>query len=169
MVRIACIGGSTTESGWPELMEEYLNKTSESTRFQVFNFGIGWWSSIHSTVNYILNVIDFNPDYAIIHDNCNDHNYRGYPGLRGDGAHAYQAINIPPQEDLFLARLSVLYRITGIVMIFISRKYSGFLKPNYGMEQIALKLGKRFIYDPRDYIYLTETLIRFMPYLIRER
>jgi hypothetical protein len=155
VVRVACIGGSTTESGWPEIMEDFLNKTSPSVKFQVFNFGIGWWSSIHSTINYILNAIDFNPDYAIIHDNCNDHNYRGYPGLRGDGAHAYQAINIPPQEDIFLTRLSVLYRLTAISIIFISKRFSKIFEPKYGMEQIALKPGKRFIYDPKE-LYIFE-------------
>ena len=113
-IRIACLGGSTTEDGYPAMLEEYLNRAREGRRFQVFNFGIGWWSSVHTMLNFVLNVRDFHPDFVVIHDNCNDDKYRGFPGLRGDCAHAYRTMQIPGQADGWLCRFSLLYRIPRI-------------------------------------------------------
>jgi hypothetical protein len=143
-IRVACIGNSTVKD-YPQLLEQFLNQANPPSRFQVLNFGVPWWSSLHSTVNYILNVIEFNPDYVVIHDNCNDHNYRGYPGLRGDGAHAYQPYSIPTRQDVFWMRLFVIYRL---VIIYLSRKFPKFLKPHFSMEKIILRPGKKYTYDP---------------------
>jgi hypothetical protein len=143
-IRVACIGNSTVKD-YPQLLEQFLNQANPPSRFQVLNFGVPWWSSLHSTVNYILNVIEFNPDYVVIHDNCNDHNYRGYPGLRGDGAHAYQPYSIPTRQDVFWMRLFVIYRL---VIIYLSRKFPKFLKPHFSMEKIILRSGKKYTYDP---------------------
>jgi len=83
VTRIACLGGSTTEDGYPELLQALLNQQGGSGKYEVLNFGRTWWSSVHSMLNYVLNVTDFNPDFVILHDNCNDHHYRGFSGLRG--------------------------------------------------------------------------------------
>ena len=82
VIRVACMGNSTAVN-YPQSLQTLFNDVCPHTRIQVLNFGMGWWSSVHSTVNFILNVIDFKPDYVVLNDNCNDHNYRGYPGLRG--------------------------------------------------------------------------------------
>lgn len=145
-IRVACIGNSTLKD-YPQLLEQFLNQASSRARFQVLNFGIPWWSSLHSTVNYILNVIDFNPDYVVLHDNCNDHNYRGYAGLRGDAAHAYQPYSIPARQDVFWMRLFLIYRLP---ILFLSRKFPKFLKPHFSMEKIILGSGKKFIYDSHE-------------------
>lgn len=150
IIRIACIGNSTLKD-YPQLLENFLNQSNHQPRFQVLNFGIPWWSSLHSTINYILNVIDFNPDYVVLHDNCNDHNYRGYPGLRGDGAHAYQPYVDPTRHDIFWIRLFIIYRLP---LIYFSRKFPKFLKPHFSMEKIVLRPGKKYIYDPHEmYIF----------------
>jgi hypothetical protein len=149
-IRIACIGNSTSQ-GYPQLLEQFLNQETLQPRFQVLNFGIPWWSSLHSTVNYILNVIDFNPDYVIFHDNCNDHNYRGYPGLRGDGAHAYMPYAIPTRQDIIWIRSFLIYRLA---LIYLLRKYPKTFKPHFSMERIILRSGKKYIYDSRElYIF----------------
>ena len=43
VIRIACLGGSTTGSGYPQVMEKYLNdtKNEDSYRFEAMNFGLG--------------------------------------------------------------------------------------------------------------------------------
>jgi hypothetical protein len=145
-IRVACVGNSTLKD-YPRLLEQFMNQANLQSRFQVLNFGIPWWSSLHSTVNYILNVIEFNPDYVVIHDNCNDHNYRGYPGLRGDAAHAYQPYSIPTRPDVFWMRLLLIYRLP---IIFMSRKFPKFLKPHFSMEKIILGPGKKYTYYPHE-------------------
>lgn len=149
-IRVACIGNSTTVP-YPQLLEEFLNKACPQARFQALNFGLGWWSSLHSTVNFVLNVIDFNPDYVILHENCNDHTYRGYPGLRGDGVHAYRSLTIPGTQEIYWNRLFVLYRILAIL---VRRRYPHFILRHYSVERSILKPGKKFQYDPRElYIF----------------
>ena len=150
-IRIACLGNSTCTE-YPELLEQFLNKTYPRTKFQVFDFGMGWWSSLHSTVNFVLNVIDFDPDYVVLHDNCNDHNYRGYPGLRGDAAHAYHNLTVPPSMDVYWSRLFVLYRIAAAL---VRRRFPRFLRRHYSMEKSILNSGKKYQYDPKE-LYIFE-------------
>ncbi|MEN6350335.1 MAG: SGNH/GDSL hydrolase family protein [Syntrophomonas sp.] len=145
-IRIACLGNSTCAE-YPQLLEQFLNKTCPQTKFQVLDFGMGWWSSLHSTVNFILNVIDFNPDYVVLHDNCNDHNYRGYPGLRGDAAHAYHNLTVPPSLDVYWSRLFVLYRVSAVL---VKRRFPRFLRRHYSMEKSILNPGKKYQYDPKE-------------------
>jgi hypothetical protein len=151
-IRIACIGNSTTVD-YPSLLEQLLNKSCPQAKFQALNFGLGWWSSLHSTVNFIMNVIDFNPDYVVLHDNCNDHNYRGYQGLRGDAAHAYRTLSIPPTPDVYWSRLFVLYRIMAIL---VKRRFPNLIKRHYSMEQSILKPDKKYhLYNPGE-LYIIE-------------
>src|SRR4030095_14123746 len=71
VIRIAALGASTTADGYPAMLEEYLNAL-QSNRFEVMNFGQGYWTSAHVLVNFVLNVIDFAPDYIVIHQAAND-------------------------------------------------------------------------------------------------
>ena len=66
VIRIATIGGSTTANEYPNLMEGFLNKnfTSSQKQIEVLNFGMPFWTTAHSLVNFVLNVVDFQPDYA---------------------------------------------------------------------------------------------------------
>ena len=152
-IRVACMGNSTT-TAYPPLLEQFLNKACPQTRFQTLNFGLGWWSSLHSTVNFVLNVIDFNPDYVVLHENCNDHNYRGYPGLRGDAVHAYRPLTVPVAQDTYWSRLFVLYRILAILL---KRKFPKILSRHYSMERSILNPGnkKYDLYHPGE-LYIFE-------------
>ncbi len=150
-IRVACMGNSTTIP-YPPFLEQFLNKACPQARFQALNFGLGWWSSLHSTANFILNVIDFNPDYVVLHENCNDHNYRGYPGLRGDAVHAYRSLTIPGTQDIYWSRLFVLYRILAAV---VQRRFPTIIRRHYSMEKSILKPGKKYVYDPRE-LYILE-------------
>jgi hypothetical protein len=150
-IRVACMGNSTTVP-YPALLEQFLNDACPQTIFQVLNFGLGWWSSLHSTVNFVLNVIDFNPDYVVLHENCNDHTYRGYPGLRGDGVHAYRTLNIPGTQEIYWSRLFVLYRILAVLA---RRRFPTMIRRHYSAERSIMKPGKKFLYDPRE-LYIFE-------------
>jgi DNA-binding cell septation regulator SpoVG len=114
-IRIACLGGSTTADGWPWLMEDYLNKNNKDTtiKYQVLNFGMTSYTTAHSLVNFVLNVVNFSPDYVIIHHawNDNDGRLRGaLPGeFRSDYSHGLKSFESPFIIDLIPIRASIIY------------------------------------------------------------
>ena len=115
VMRIACLGESTTEDGYPAFLESYLNRTlqNDSLRFEVMNFGHAYWTTNHSLVNFMLNVIDFNPDYIVIHHGWNEERVRhlSFSEFRGDYSHAYKVFEIPKVIDRYPIRLSIIYRM----------------------------------------------------------
>lgn len=113
VVRIAALGGSTTASGYPLLLEEYLGAevASPDTTFEALNFGHGWYTTAHSTVNFVLTAVDLSPDYVVIHHGWNDRVARDAEGLfRGDYSHALKSFESPVIIDRVPIRLSVVYR-----------------------------------------------------------
>ncbi len=165
VIRIACLGGSTTADGYPECLRDYLSAANPSARFQVLNFGGMWWSSVHSTVNYVLNVIDYKPDYVVLHDGCNDHHYRGFPGLRGDCAHAYRLFQVPWTMGESLFRYSLIYRI---VRIALSWGIPSVFRRSMEMKQIGLEPGKSYNYVPAE-LAIVERNFRTIVVLAREQ
>jgi lysophospholipase L1-like esterase len=156
VIRVACLGGSTTADGYPESLQEFLARSAPGRKFQVLNFGSMWWSSVHSTVNYVLNVIDFKPDYLILHDSCNDHHYRGFPGLRGDCAHAYRLFQVPQTIGETLFRFSLIYRIG---RTFLSWLIPSVFRRSMEMKEIGLLPGKTYNYVPAE-LYVIDRNIR---------
>jgi hypothetical protein len=113
--RVACLGGSTTEGGWPEDMELWLNVgATPPSRFEALNFGMGGWGTAHSLINYVLNVVDFDPDVVVIHHAWNDFSSL-QPGaaLRGDYMHLQLEqggeLGLPTFERV--PGVSVIYRL----------------------------------------------------------
>ena len=80
VVRIACLGGSTTFSlnasdndhTWPAQLERILNEQHAPTRFEVLNFGTPGYCAIESFLIFALRGIDFAPDIVLVHDALND-------------------------------------------------------------------------------------------------
>ena len=113
VIRIAALGASTTADGYPAMLEEYLNArvAAQSNRFEVMNFGVGYWTSAHVLVNFVLNVIDFAPDYIIIHQAANDEHARAPEAeFRGDYSHYLKVFQPPRIWDRYILRASVPYR-----------------------------------------------------------
>ncbi len=113
VLRVAALGGSTTASGYPQMLEDFLSERGAAgvDEFEVMNLGIGWYSSAHSLVNFVMNVVDFTPDYAILHHAWNDHQARNATsGFRGDYAHALKHFHEPEIPDRYLIRASIWYR-----------------------------------------------------------
>lgn len=113
-IRIATIGGSTTANTYPPMLEKYLNQHLEHSMqsVEVLNFGLPYWTTAHSLVNFALNVLDFQPDYVVIHHAWNDSKYqRVDENYRGDYSHMLKAFETPSFiVDRYLIRASVLYR-----------------------------------------------------------
>jgi hypothetical protein len=112
-IRVATLGGSTTISGYPIHTEQFLNDSlATSGQFEVLNFGMTYWTSAHSLVNFILNVVDFAPDYAVFHHAWNDEKARNVPEalFRNDYSHALTYFHEPEIPDKWPLRTSVIYR-----------------------------------------------------------
>src|SRR5437868_518362 len=113
VIRIAALSASTTEDGYPAMLEEYLNAriAARSNRFEVMNFGLAYDTSAHVLVNFVLNVVDFAPDYVIIHQAANDQGARASEAeFRGDYSHYLKVFQPPPIIDRYILRVSVPYR-----------------------------------------------------------
>ncbi len=122
-IRIAALGASTTARGYPALMEKILNETVGSAcQFEVMNFGVTGWTSAHTMVNFMLNVVDFNPDYVIIHHAWNENKVRNYPDnvFKGDYSHAFTYFHEPEIADKIPLRISVIYRLLKIKFSVLS-------------------------------------------------
>lgn len=115
-IRIATIGGSTTHSGYPMILERLLNSRDDSIvsgNYEVFNFGLAWSTSAHMLANYMLLVRSFRPDILIIHQGWNDIAVRNIlPEIEAmpDYSHVFQAFSPPRPTDAWMIRLSGLYR-----------------------------------------------------------
>ena len=115
VLRIACLGGSTTAAKWPETLEQMLNtgdpESVERPRYEVLDFGQNGYSSAHLVVNFILNALDYAPDYVILHTGWNDSVMRGKGSeIRSDFSDVFKTFEYPTIRDRWAIRLSVLYR-----------------------------------------------------------
>jgi len=78
--RIICVGGSTTFSltepderrTYPQMLEDALNQTYKSPKFEVINAGTPGWSSAESFINFHFRLLDYKPDMAIVYHAVND-------------------------------------------------------------------------------------------------
>lgn len=117
VVRVACVGGSTTESGYPVQLEDYLNEhgVTEQVLYEAFNFGVSGWSSFQVSINFMLNVTDFDPDYVVIHSAWNDFDRQLDPCDRGDLMYIIGARGLEEGPGLlegWALHLSVIYRLS---------------------------------------------------------
>lgn len=118
VVRILCLGGSTTEGGadgsgvdaFPRQLELYLNHVTER-RFEVFNCGISGWTTAETLVAYFLLLQDFRPDVVILHHAVNDVAARLGAEFRPDYGHFRKVWETPRlgSLDRLLTRHSDLY------------------------------------------------------------
>ena len=112
-VRVACLGGSTTQYGYPAVMGELLNRQAGAggKRFEALNFGLSSYTTAHSLVNLVLNVVHLSPDYVVIHHAWNDEIVRDVVGgMSSDYSHAFDPFSAPAVPLRTLVRASVMVR-----------------------------------------------------------
>ena len=112
-VRVACLGGSTTQYGYPAVMGELLNRQAGAggKRFEALNFGLSSYTTAHSLVNFMLNVVHLSPDYVVIHHAWNDEIVRDVAGgMKSDYSHAFTTFSAPQVPGRLLVRASVMVR-----------------------------------------------------------
>jgi lysophospholipase L1-like esterase len=77
-LRIACLGGSTTEfkdksgRGWPERVESILRERLGTDSISVYNGGRQWYTTLHTLINYQANIRKMKPDVIVIMHTIND-------------------------------------------------------------------------------------------------
>ena len=112
-IRVACLGGSTTQRGYPLELEKLLNNHAAcSSSVEVLNFGIAGWTTAHSLVNYVLNVVEFEPDLIIIHHAWNEMVVRNCTDeyFRADYSHRLTPFKTTAPWDKWLIKCSLTYR-----------------------------------------------------------
>ena len=85
-LRIACLGGSTTATGYPQSLANVLRK-KHGVEAEVQNWGVHSWTSVESLVNYFVNVKHHAADIVVLHHAANDVQARMWPGFRVDYSH----------------------------------------------------------------------------------
>ncbi len=115
VIRIACIGESTTADGYPIYLEQTLNKSRSElkTCYQTMCFAQPMWTTQHTLVSFVTSIVDFNPDYLIIHHGWNEAKVRNTEKgkFRNDYSHHFKSFEKPEPRDAKLIRMSVAYRL----------------------------------------------------------
>ena len=138
VVRIACIGGRSTERGYPDFLQAYLNDAAHSQEFEVLNFAVDGWASVHSMLNFILNVREFHPDIAIVHDELRGAVCGGYPCQCRGRIHDYTPLPFRDNPlDEWMLRTSWIYRACKVL---IARDRQAFDSDGRELEQYRCNL-----------------------------
>lgn len=117
-LRVALLGGSTTEWGLGDTLQQALDgaMAGDAPPVEVLNFGLAGWTSTHSASNFLLTVQDFQPDAVVVHHGWNDHGMSGGACPRGDYS---SMLNTHPQmhapiQGRALLRASALLRLATV-------------------------------------------------------
>lgn len=142
-IRVACTGASTTEDGYPALLETNLRIDHPNLDIEVMNFGNSGWTSAQSLINYCLNIQHFSPDIVVIHDAANEIKVRGFAGFRTDYSHALGILQTPPlRPDAPLVRHSDAYAAAKMLWTYARGANAGLsvydviIKPNLQPKQL---------------------------------
>lgn len=121
VIRIMCLGGSTTEfkdshgKGWPRRLEEQLRRRLQTQNIEVYNMGRQWYTTLHTLINYQTNLRQHKPDLILVMHTINDllHNadfsYLSHGKFRADYGHFYGPVNrIMTCKTLFTRIFKVL-------------------------------------------------------------
>jgi len=153
VLRIACLGGSTTWDDWyPRALEESMNAFLEShdTPFdscEVLNLGMASWTSMESLLNYTLRGVHLKPRIIVIYHGINDA-FAGciLPGetARPDYSHWRTPWTVVPRPvwDLLPASLD-RSRLLGLARYGLNKLLLSELDPNQ-----LVRCGIRYPYEP---------------------
>jgi lysophospholipase L1-like esterase len=78
LVKILCLGGSTTEFtdsnglGWPEYAQRMIQPVMPDSEVQVYNLGRQWYTTLHTLIDYETNLRRHRPNVIIAMHGVND-------------------------------------------------------------------------------------------------
>src|SRR5205807_4189844 len=77
--RILALGGSTTrdvslkkDDRYPAVLERILQERYPTTRIEVLNGGMDWYTTEHALIQYAFGASDWNPDLVVFFEGIND-------------------------------------------------------------------------------------------------
>ena len=89
----------------------WLGEQDPATLYECVNLAHGFFTSNHSAVNFMLEGVEYDPDYVVIHPGWNDGRARQNAAtFRGDYSHVFKPFSPPSFADWPLIRASVVYR-----------------------------------------------------------
>jgi tetratricopeptide (TPR) repeat protein len=130
--RILCLGESTTEGGYPHLLEQVLNQHNIGVRFSVIDKGIASTNTFFILSNIESYLAEYRPDMVV-----------AMMGNLDQGNRYYQDI---PEADTWIFRHSRLYRLARMHFMHIFRKIkrediNRFRGPDPGMRAQPIDTG----------------------------
>jgi hypothetical protein len=87
VIRIACMGGSTTMNKYPLFIKDYVERNDDGLTYEVMDFGCDGWTTFENLMNYMLRIRDFSPDIVFYHFGANDGPPMLWPDYRVDNSH----------------------------------------------------------------------------------
>ena len=138
-VRVVTVGASTTLGVFP-LLDEILKKDFSGS-IDLVNFSMEGWSSTHSLVNLVLNVVDYSPDYVVIHHGWNDQETCTYPNPRGDHSHRYKPVNLRAVKDAEKKLVMISY-VFGVGMLKKTGDWDSIAESTHGLPPLPEDLCK---------------------------
>ena len=91
VLRIACLGGSTTMRAYPIFMKMALEECFPAKKIEVMDWGCSSWTIVESMINYMVRGRLFRPDVIISHEGINDVAPRLYKNFSFDYSHYRRA------------------------------------------------------------------------------
>ena len=91
VLRIACLGGSTTMRAYPISMKVALEECFPGRKIEVMDWGCSNWTIVESMINYMVRARLFRPDVVISHEGVNDVAPRLNKNFRFDYSHYRKA------------------------------------------------------------------------------
>ncbi|MGI6458121.1 MAG: GDSL-type esterase/lipase family protein [bacterium] len=125
VIRVACLGGSTTMNAYPHPLGVMLNRLPGERKFEVMDFGCNAWTLMESTINYLIRVSHFQPDIVIVHHGVNDSTAQRWDQFRVDYTNFrkhWSEQNFSPLKNFLAAHSRLL----------------GFILLKYGMSAVEL-------------------------------
>jgi len=111
---LMCLGGSTTQfkdpdgRDWPSRVEAVLRRRYQNDRIDVLNMGMMWYTSLHSLMNYAVNLRPAKPEAILVMHAINDllqnadFSYFSRGPFRPDYGHFYGPLkNLIARRGLF--------------------------------------------------------------------
>ncbi|MBN1103692.1 MAG: SGNH/GDSL hydrolase family protein [Deltaproteobacteria bacterium] len=104
--QVAFLGGSTTEFedsngvGWPDRVQKLFFNRFDRKDVKVFNLGRQWYTTLHTLINYEVNIRDLKPDMIVVMHNINDllqnadFSYFSHGTFREDYGHFYGPVDL---------------------------------------------------------------------------
>ena len=152
-VCIVTIGGSTTydvnisddKNTYPYKLQEYLNKATNSSRFEVINAGVPGYTTWESLINIAIRVLELKPDILILYQAVNDLHAQSVCQYVCDNTGYRHSWQFSMNWKLFILKHSYIVRV--LRSLFINSKSLG-VEHYTNVEMSDYSNPPQYIHEP---------------------